>query len=68
MAKPINTEVWEEDRCLQNVNSIIYKNLYKKDKCRKKLVEQVSITGMIKSTSYFSFVVIQYVMFIINGA
>lgn len=68
MAKPINTEVWEEDRCSQNVNSIIYKNLYKKGKFRKKLVEQVSITGMIKSTSYFSFVVIQYVMFIINGA
>ena len=49
MAKTINTEsfieAWEEERCLWDVNSVIYKNRYEKARSRKKLVEQFSVIG-----------------------
>ena len=44
MAKTITTESFteasEEERCLWDVNPVIYKNRYKKAKSRKKLAEQ----------------------------
>ena len=43
MPKTINTksliEAWEEEKCLLDVSSVIYRNCYKKVKSRKKLAE-----------------------------
>ena len=43
MPKTINTksltEAWEEEKCLLDVSSVIYKNCYKKVKSTKKLAE-----------------------------
>ena len=51
MAKTINTEsfieTWEKGRCLWNLNSIIFKNRYKKAKSRKKLAEQSSVLVLV---------------------
>ena len=43
----------------------IYKNCYEKTKSRKKLVEQFSVTGTLKSLSYFSFVAMHNMIFTI---
>ena len=71
MAKTINTEsfieAWEGERCLSDVNSVIYKNRYEKAKSRKKLAEQFNTTGTVKSCScYFLFFFIQYKFVYIN--
>ena len=53
MAKTTNTEslieAWKDSRCL-DVNFVIYKNRYEKAKSRKKLAEQFSVTGTVKSS------------------
>ena len=60
MAKTIKTEsfieAWEGESCLWNVTSVIYKNLYKNAKSRKKLPEQFSVTHSQKSYSCNIFV------------
>ena len=47
MAKTINTESFiealKEERCLWNVDSVIFKNRYKKAKIRKNLAEQFNV-------------------------
>ena len=47
MAKTIYTEsiieASEKERCLWDLNSVIFKNRYKKVKSRKKLAEQFSV-------------------------
>ena len=51
MAKTISTEsfteAWEEERCLWDVNPVIYKNRYKKAKSRKKLAEQFGVLVLV---------------------
>ena len=51
MAKASNTEsfieAWEDERCLWDVNSVIFKNPYKKANSRKKLGEQFSILVLV---------------------
>ena len=71
MAKTINTqsfiEGWEGERCLWDVNSVIYKNLYEKAKSRKKLAEQISVTGIVKSRScylLFVLVIVYYTVYL----
>ena len=53
MAKTIDSEslieACEEDRCLWDANSVIYESHYKNVKSRKKLAEQFSITGTVKT-------------------
>ena len=65
MTKTINTESfiegWEGERCLWDVNSVIHTNLYEKAKSRKKLAEQFSVTGTVKSCScYYLSIFVQY--------
>ena len=51
MAKTIYTELfieaWEKERCLWDLNSVIFKNCYKKAKSSKKLVEQFSVLVLV---------------------
>ena len=51
MAKTINTEsfieAWEEERVLWDLNSVIFKNRYKKAKSRKKLAEQFNVLVIV---------------------
>ena len=65
MTKTINTESfiegWEGERCLWDVNSVIHTNLYEKVKSRKKLAEQFSVPGTVKSCScYYLSVFVRY--------
>ena len=52
--------VWEGERCLWNVNSVIHKNLYQKARNRKKLAGRFSVTRSKKSycCSMFMFVLV----------
>ena len=43
------TEAWEGERCLWNVNFVIYKNRYKKANSRKRLAEHLSVTGTVRT-------------------
>ena len=50
MAKTINTEsfeAWENEMRLWDLNSVIFKNRYKKPKSRKKLAEQFSVLVLV---------------------
>ena len=51
MTRTINTEsfieAWEKERCLWDLNSVIFKNRYKKAKSRKKLAEQFSALVLV---------------------
>ena len=53
MAQTINTEsfikAWVGERCLWDVSSAINKNRYEEANSRKKLTEQFSVTGTVKS-------------------
>ena len=51
MAKTIYTEsfieAWEKERCLWDLNSVVFKSRYKKVKSRKKLAEQFSVLVLV---------------------